>query len=283
MPVIPIDTLDDARLHPYRNLKDAELARQGDRFVAEGERIVLRLLASGYAVESVVCSPRRVAELSRAMIESKSGESVGLNSIPIFVLPDREIDRLVGFRFHNGVLAIGRRGPRVPFHRVIASVDAGQLLVICPDLNNAENLGSILRIAAGMGVDAVLLGPRSVDPFYRQSIRVSMGAALTLPIGWMTDEPTDLLELRDRLGFDVIGSVCDPPARSSLELRRSARTALVVGAEAHGLSAPVKAACSRLVTIPMHLGTDSLNVAIAAAVLLYQINYVSRHAREEAT
>jgi tRNA G18 (ribose-2'-O)-methylase SpoU len=258
---IRIDSIDDPRVAPYRHLKDRDLRADGDRFVAEGRYVVRRLLASRYDVESVLCSERLIDEMRPAIPET----------VPVYVTSDAEINRIVGFQFHNGCLAVGRAGPLPGVEALIAELPEAATLVIAHELNNTENLGAILRIAAGFGAAGVILGPRTADVFYRQSIRVSMGNVFALRLARSDDLIRDLCALASA-GVETIATVTDVDATPLPQLSVGPRRAIVLGSEAHGLPADVARACTRRVTIPMHLGTDSLNVSIAAAVFLYHLS-----------
>ena len=256
-----LKSIDDPRVAPYRHLKDRDLRADGDRFVAEGRYVVRRLLASPYAVESVLCSERLIDEM-RAEVP---------DAVPVYVMGDAEINRIVGFQFHNGCLAVGRAGPIGGVGELLATSGEAATLVIAHELNNTENLGAILRIAAGFGAAGVILGPRTADVFYRQSIRVSMGNVFALRLAKSDDLIRDL-GLLASAGFETIATVTDSDATPLPRLAVGPRRAVVLGGEAHGLPADVAAACTHRATIPMHLGTDSLNVAIAAAVFLYHLS-----------
>lgn len=256
-----IDSIDDPRVAPYRHLKDRDLRADGDRFVAEGRYVVRRLLASPYDVESVLCSERLLDEM-RPDIPA---------SVPVYVTSDAQINRIVGFQFHNGCLAVGRAGPIGSVETLIADLPADATLVIAHELNNTENLGAILRIAAGFGAAGVILGPRTADVFYRQSIRVSMGNVFALRLSQSDDLIRDLGRLA-AAGVQTVATVTDADATPLPRLSVGPRRAVLLGSEAHGLPADVAAACTHQATIPMHLGTDSLNVSIAAAVFLYHLS-----------
>jgi tRNA G18 (ribose-2'-O)-methylase SpoU len=134
-------------------------------------------------------------------------------------------------------------------------------------VNNHTNIGAVLRCAAGLGVDAVLLDPRCADPLYRRSVKVSMGAVFAVPWARLTPWPGGLGALRD-LGFTVLALTPDATARSIADLGPdiTERAALLLGAEGPGLSAAALEAADLAVRIPMSAGVDSLNVAAAAAV-----------------
>ena len=257
--LIPVDSLDDPRIAPYRNLKDRELACQGERFIAEGEWVVRRLLAGPVAADSLLLADHRAAEIG----------PLASPALPVYVAPGELVSRVVGYRFHSGVLGCGRRPAPVRLASVAADWPARVTLVGLPEVSNTENMGGLLRISAAFGANAVLLGPRCCDPFYRQSVRVSMGTIFKLTLIHSTDLLADLARLRDRCQVQLIATVLDKQAEPLARANRPERVALLFGNEAQGLPADIVAACDRRVTIPMNLGTDSLNVAVAAGVFLH--------------
>ena len=259
MSVQPIDSFDDVRVAAYRNLKDHELDRQGRRFIAEGEHLLHRLLASDFEVESVLMSERRVEELAPLVPDH----------VPVYVVPQERMNEILGMKFHSGVMACGRRKTGVTLDDVVPKDRDRLTLVICPEIANVENIGSLVRLSAGFGADAMVLGERCHDPFWRQSIRVSMGTIFSLPLYQSDDLQRDLKRLRDEWRIELIATVLDHAAEPLASSRRSSKTGLLFGNEAQGLERHWIDACDRRVTIPMHQNTDSLNVAVAAGIFLY--------------
>lgn len=255
---IAISDFEDHRLAPYRQLKERELAREGGRFIAEGEYIVTRLLASHLVTESVLLSERRADEIAPRVPEG----------VPVYVASDDVIQRLIGFRFHSGIIACGRRGPRRTLEDSVPK-SGPCTLVICPEIANTENLGSLIRISSAFGVDAMILGQHCCDPFFRQSVRVSMGTVFRLPIIQSEDLERDLTRLRDDFQVELAATVLDSSAEPLARAGRPDRFALLFGNEAQGVAPRWVAMCRRRITIPMRLGTDSLNVAVAAGIFLY--------------
>jgi len=258
-----VDSLDDPRLWCYRDMKDRELARDGDRFIAEGEQVVRRLLRSGLRTESVLVAERKAATIAPIVPPD----------VPLWIASDRTIQDVIGFEFHSGVLACGIR-PRPPGLDEIlgpphAPALASATLVICPKITNIENLGSLVRICAAFGVTAMVLGEQCCDPFFRQSVRVSMGALFTLPIARRRNLAVDLPRLRTDWGFELTGTVLDSDAQPLAKAGRGPKLAILFGGEADGLDKEMIALCDRRVTIPMRLGTDSLNVSVAAGIFLH--------------
>jgi tRNA G18 (ribose-2'-O)-methylase SpoU len=262
--VTRIDSLADSRVAAYRNLKDHELDRQGRLFIAEGEHLLRRLLDSDFHIESVLMSERRVEELAPLV-----GERA-----PIYVVSQEVMTGILGMKFHSGVMACGRRKPRATIDEVVPKDGSPLTVVICPEIANVENIGSLIRLSAGFGVDAMILGERCHDPFWRQSIRVSMGAVFQLPLVQSDDLARDLARLRDEWKIELIATVLDPSAQPLASSRRAPKLALLFGNEAQGLDQHWIELCDRQVTIPMHHGTDSLNVAVAAGICLYHFTDV---------
>ena len=160
-----IDSLDDPRLRRYRNLKDRELAREGGFFIVEGEHVVGRLLASVFPVESVLLAERKVPRVTPLVPAN----------VPVYVVDDQLIHKVVGFKFHAGVIACGTRMEPRDLDHLLPSPSAvrhAMTIVICPQVINHENLGSLIRVSAAFGADVLLLGEQSCDPFWRRSIRV---------------------------------------------------------------------------------------------------------------
>lgn len=255
---IHIFSIDDPRIANYRDVKDRELAvMSNDLFMVESEQLVRRVLASSFDVESVLATEKRADEIA-PLVPS---------DVPVYVASPAVVNQIIGFKFHSGTMAIARR-PRSPTIDDVIGDKSRVLIVVCPEIANTENLGSMIRIAAAFGADAMLIGERSCDPFFRQSVRVSMGAVFTLPIVRSRDIVADLRSLRAR-GVELIATVLDQSAEELSNVKPPARTAILFGNEAQGLSDEHVAMCDRRVTLPMKLGTDSLNVAVATGVFLY--------------
>jgi tRNA G18 (ribose-2'-O)-methylase SpoU len=256
---IPIDDLADPRLAPYRELNQRNLIRGSGLFIAEGDKVTERLIASRYPVDSLLAEEDQAARLAPQLTDQT----------PIYVVSRRLLETTIGFNFHRGVLACGRRlpGPTVAEISGDDSTSASTFLV-CPEVHDPTNLGSIIRTAAALGCQALILGERSADPFSRRVLRVSMGAALQLPIVESCNLAVDLVALRHR-GFSLAATVLDPAAQPLGTFQPPPKLAILLGSEGHGLAPEWLELCDRRVTIPMALGIDSLNVAVAAAVLLY--------------
>jgi tRNA G18 (ribose-2'-O)-methylase SpoU len=257
--VIQVTDPGDPRLADFRDLStvDRRPDRPGGRglVIAEGVPVVQRLLASPYPPRAVLGVPARVTALDLAD-----------PPFPVYTASADLMAETVGFHLTRGVLASADRAPEPPAADLVRT--ARRLLVL-EGVNDHENLGALFRNAAGLGVDAVLLGPRCADPLYRRSVRVSMGHVLRVPFAtvpsWAALVP--LLE-----PFTVLALAPHPPSVDLSTVDPALpRAALVVGAEGPGLTAEALAAADLRVRIPMAAGVDSLNVATAAAIAIHRL------------
>lgn len=261
MPQYTIESLDDPRLEPYRQLKDTNRTRWFGRFVAEGEKLTQRLLASSCEVESVLVDHAHLERLRDHLRPE----------LDVFVVPDRLVPQIVGFNFHRGVLACGKRPVNPTLEAISLPMDERLRLVVLPDVQDPENLGTIIRTSAAFGIDAVVLGPACADPYSRRVLRTSMGAVWRLPLLQSSDLANDLKRLRDEFRVPLIATVLASDAVPLADFEPPLRWALLFGNEGHGLNETCVELCNHRLTLPMREGTDSLNVAIAAGVFLYRL------------
>ncbi|KOX22619.1 rRNA methyltransferase [Saccharothrix sp. NRRL B-16348] len=257
--VIEIDDPADPRLDDFRDLSTADRRpdRPGGRglVIAEGVVVVERLLDSPYPVRGLLGVRRRV-------------EALGDLPAPAYVTSAEVMAEVVGFHLNRGVLAAADRAPQPDVADLVAS---SRRLAVLEGVGDHENLGSLFRNAAALGIDGVLLGPGCSDPLYRRSVRVSMGHVLRVPFASMPNL-TEGFELLRRNGFTVAALT---PRAGSENLAdaglRGRKVAVLLGSEGPGLTEETIAAADLAVRIPMAEGVDSLNVATAAAIAFYAI------------
>jgi tRNA G18 (ribose-2'-O)-methylase SpoU len=261
--VIPIDDLDDPRLDDYRNVPDPELLEERGVFVAEGRFVVARLLEGRrFQARSVL-----VTETARAALDTVLAARP---DVPVFVVPPRLIDAITGLHIHRGCLAIGERPAPASWQALVRGT---RRLIVLERVGNADNIGGVFRNAAAFGADGVLLGPACADPLYRKAIRTSMGAALSVPFARLDTWPDDLGVLRAH-GTVVIAmtpSASDDIRTVVAALPSGASVALLFGHEGDGLTSGALEAATHRAAIPMAPYADSLNVATAAAIALYEL------------
>jgi tRNA G18 (ribose-2'-O)-methylase SpoU len=259
MPEFFIDALEDPRLDVYRDLKHAG-SNVHKTFIAEGEKLVLRLLESPCRTESILCT---------ASMREQLHERIPAD-VPVYVTSTPVISRLVGFQFHRGVLACGVRPPENDLETVLESNAAAQksLVVICPEIRDPINLGTMIRTAAAFGAVCFVAGLAGTQPFSRRVLRTSMGTVLQLPL-IQTDKWPEVFAALHRHDFDTIATVIDPAAELLSTAPRTTRVAVLLGNEDSGLPDALCDQCRRRVRVPMARGVDSLNVAVAAGIIMH--------------
>lgn len=266
MNIIPIDDLLDARLDPYRDIKREDVHGLAESFIAEGQLVVQRLLASDYETLSVLAEPGRTACLQPWISPA----------IPVFVISPDLIRQVVGFDFHRGVLACGRRIPFVPADNLFQLAPPTEIALAAIAVSDLENLGSLIRSAAALGVDQMALSRQTIDPLSRRVLRVSMGAALKMQYFDLDDPLAWLQENQRRAAWYTIATTLADDSVPMSEVPQtsdgvSRRRMIVLGNEAAGLPAAMQAACCIRAKIPMAPGIDSLNVSVAGAIAIYEL------------
>lgn len=250
----------DPRLRDYTDLRDVQLrsAREPAEglFIAEGERTIHRAFAAGYEPRSILCEERWLAGLADVMEADVLAYVVGADVLRA----------TTGFPVHRGALASFARKPLPQVTDVLAG--AGRVVVL-EDLADHTNVGAVVRSAAALGWDAVLVTPGCADPLYRRAIRTSMGAVFAVP--WTRLDAPDGPDLLRGLGFEVVALTPSADATPLQDVNPPARLAVALGAEGPGLSPAWLEGADRRVRIPLGEGIDSLNVATAAAVAFYAL------------
>jgi tRNA G18 (ribose-2'-O)-methylase SpoU len=254
----PVDTPDDPRLEDYRDLIDIPGRRklEGDEFfICEGPVAIERLFASGHRIRSALVLEEKAPRLQQLFAEYGT-------SAPLYTCDRNVMLAVTGFDLHRGVIAAADRKP-IPKgtarHNVLAGLDK---IAVLEGLNDPENLGAIARSAHALGIQALVLDERCIDPYTRRSVRVSMGEVLHLPT-MRFDSPDDLRNLlRD---WTVWALTPHPLADNIWTLDVPKRLALMLGEEGPGLHEATMAVANQRVRIPLNDNVDSLNVGNAAA------------------
>ncbi len=248
---------DDPRVDAFRALRARESA---EVLWAEGPTVVARAVGSGVRVRSILLTPAAHDRL----VANGVFEHVGAD-VDVLVADQRVLNEIVGFDLHRGVIATADR----PALRSLDEVIVGaRRLVVLEGLNDPENLGAIARSARALGADGLVLDPTCADPYYRRTVRVSMGEVLHLPIARAPLDAVFASLAHD--GFAVWALTPRRDATPISELLATGapdRLALVLGAEGPGLS---EAVLSRIVNvrIPQRDEVDSMNVGHATAAAL---------------
>ncbi len=271
-----ISSFDPPELAPYRTLRrSAEHAAQGI-FVAEGDKVVQRLLESHFPVESVVLPEARLPEFQPLLAKRPE-------DIAVYLADKKFLESLVGFQMFQGVLAIGKIPVKTSLDDLLNQNPSPRLFAAVDGLTNAENIGLLVRNCAAFGAHALIVGETCSSPYLRRSVRNSMGTIFKIPIHEVGSSRCDdrtaqravptlaqtLHALRAR-GIRCIAAHPHTDKKTVTQADFTGDCCIVFGSEGYGISDPVLAACDQAVLIPMANEVDSLNVSAAAAVFLYE-------------
>ena len=264
--IIRVEDASDPRLDAFR-WRERQLASRPQRqekvgagmFVAEGDLVVSRAIASGAPCVALLCDVRQAEALAPLV-----GESV-----PVYVGEDALRRDVTGLGVPLAATGLFGRPALLSPAQLLASA---RFVVVLEAIDNPTNVGAVIRSAAALGWDGVLLDATSADPLARRALRVSMGTALSLPFA-RAGQADDIAALLALHGHRAFATTPEPsaPDISRVTTVHGERTALLLGSERSGLSPGLLAAAGTRVRIPMHAGTDSLNVGAAAAIALHAL------------
>jgi RNA methyltransferase, TrmH family len=241
-----------------------ELARRrgaGDRVLLEGEHLVTEALASGIAIDTVAIAERRLETAAAARLAERV-ERAGGDALRV---SDPVMAALSPTREPSGIVAIARLAPSSLDDTVGASP---QLLVVLAGVQDAGNVGAIVRAADGCGATGIVTTDGTADPFGWKALRGAMGSTFRVPVA--VQQPlASTLDTLKRHRIAIVAAV--PRGGTALQNAQLHRPlAIVLGAEGAGLPDEIAKAASERVTIPMRPPVESFNVAITAALILYE-------------
>jgi len=278
---------DDELTDIFTHVADPDWLLARGVFAAEGRHVTRRLLTSQrFTVIALLLTPTAEAALAPELTALPPERRPTL-----IVKSQAELDALTKFRLHQGCVAFAERRPLPAWE---PSHTADGLSVLLERVRDPDNVGSIIRSAAAMGVRAILMGPECADPFYRKAIRTSMGAVLTATVVAATPWPDVLAQLKAS-GHTLVATTPDPtapdiedvvrtevpgfsPAHGRAEARPLRKTivggpiVLLVGSEGDGLTPETRRAADVEARIPMTTEVDSLNVGVATAIAVYALS-----------
>ena len=259
-----ITSFDQPELQPYRTMRRQLEHRQQGIFVAEGAKVVRRLLESRFGVISVLLPEKWLHELE-AVLQARP------EPIQVFVAEKKLLETLTGFSMYQGLLAVGKIPAQASLEELLAKGTRPHLLVAVDGLSSAENVGSLVRNCAAFNVQALITGETCASPFLRRAVRSSMGTIFELPVFESSGLENSLRTLRSK---SIRCVAAHPQAKGCTLPEADFRSdcCLVFGSEGFGISPGMLQACDQSVAVPMPKKVDSLNVGSAAAVFLYEAN-----------
>ncbi len=261
---ISINSLDDPALIPYRTLRQSvEQFRQG-KFIAEGKIVVERLFESSHEIVSVLMTSEWFEEYRELLIARPE-------QITVFLGKKELLNTIVGYNLHQSVMALGKIPAQATLEFVLLQSSPPRLFVAVDGLANSENLGVLVRNCAAFGVQTILVGETSSSPYLRRAVRNSMGSVFKIPIVHCKNLVDTLTLLRHSHKFKILAAHPHAEEHAIQYMDFTKHCCIVFGSEGNGISPQVLSACDISTAIPMRLGVDSLNVASASAVFLYEV------------
>lgn len=264
MEIIEIDSAGAPGVEVFTALTEAQLRSRLDPgaalFIVESPKVIAVALDQGYEPVSMLCERRHIEGDAAPLLERCPA------GMPLYTGSREVLASITGYKLTRGVLCAMKR----PAPRAAAEVAGGaRRAVVIDGVTDTTNIGAIFRSAAALGADAVLLTPTSCDPLNRRSVRVSMGSVFLVPWAWIDDA----VDTPRSLGMATAAMALTMRSVSLDDgrLRAEPRLALIMGTEGDGLAPDVIERADYTVRIPMARGVDSLNVAAAAAVAMWQL------------
>jgi tRNA G18 (ribose-2'-O)-methylase SpoU len=259
----PIQSLDAPELALYLTLRRVDEHERAGVLVATNAKVVQRLLASRFTVTSALVTPAWLEKLEPHLRARPEAEVI------VYVGEKELLETITGYQLHQGVMAVGKIPPRPDLETLLAQAPCPLLLAAVEGIASAENLGALVRDCAAFGAHFLIVGETCGSPFQRRAVSGSMGSIFEQPVVQVENLVATLTALRSR-GIRCLAAHPRPGAKklSAVDLRGDC--CLVFGAEGPGLTEEVLAACNDAVEIPMPSHMNSLNVAAAAAVFLYE-------------
>lgn len=261
-----IASASDPVLESYRHLGEPRWLAARGLFVAEGRLLLDRLVETRFApIDSVLVSPAAFDAL---------GATLRALDAPVLVAPQALLERVTGFDFHRGCLAIAHRPEAATLARLLQE----RILLALEGVGNPDNVGGLFRTAAALGAGGVLIDARTGDPLYRKALRTSMGAAFRLPFARVESMACSVRELKaaGMTALALTPSASATPLEDVLtSMSSGARLAVLVGSEGEGLRPETLAEADAAARIPIEPQVDSLNVVVAAGIALSRIRAVS--------
>lgn len=265
--IIEINDLSLPELMPYTSCNEIQLKRWFEPeigiFIAESPKVIRLALDAGYEPLSVLIERKYIEGQAKDIVER-------CKDVPIYTADSDILTNLTGFKLIQGVLCAMRRKELPTLESVCKNASR---IAILEDVMNQTNVGAIIRSAAALNIDAVLLTPACSDPLYRRSVRVSMGTVFKMPWTYFECDPPEYVDVLKNMGFKTVAMALHDNTVDIDDERLNSedKIAIILGTEGEGLKMSTIKSADYTVRIPMAEGVDSLNVAAASAVAFWQL------------
>ena len=259
----PVQSLDSPELEIYRTLRRLDEHERKGVLVAANNKVIKRLLASDFTVLSALVTPAWFEKL-KLQLRARPEEQ-----IKVFIAEETLLETITGYKMHQGALAVAKIPPRADFETLLQNAPRPLLLAAVEGIASAENLGAVVRNCAAFGIHFLIVGESCGSPYQRRAVAGSMGTIFAQPLVQVPNLVATLNALRAQ-GVRCLAAHPRPDAQKLPATDLRGDCCLVFGAEGPGLTEQALAACDGMVEIPMPSHMNSLNVAVATGVFLYE-------------
>lgn len=265
MNIINITNIDDSRLDNFYRTKEKSLHKAYNLgngfFIGESELVISRAIDSGYEPVSFLCEENCVDDYRTIFNRCK-------DDITVYVVSNDIFNQLKGYILIKGIMAIFKRKQDLSIEEVCKNA---RRIVVLDNVENPTNVGAIFRNAAALFVDGILLTEETCDPLYRRSIRVSMGNVFNINYAYISSD--NYIETLHSMGYKVVCLALrdDCVDIDDERLNSEEKLAIVLGSEGYGIKQENIDLADYVCKIDMNSKVDSLNVASASAIALWQL------------
>jgi len=259
MKYIKIDNINIPELEIYKKLRDNAFT-EDNSFIADSPKVVNMLLESDIEVKSILATKEYYDEFAQ-LVNSKDIEK-------LFLVDKEEMQGIVGHKIHHNCMMHGTRPGETPLDAM------GDNILMLDAITSTENVGSIARSAAALGIDSYLLPKQSPHPYGRRALRVSMGYAVKLKVHIYEDIFQTIKKLK-KDGYRIFAAEVTPEATLLSQVKSSQKWVLLMGHEGKGISQEVLDVCDEVLSIEMAPGVKSFNVSVAASIMMYKLKHTS--------
>mgnify|MGYP005629344023 FL=1 len=248
--IIKIDKINDPNISTFISFKSSQLFNE-NLILIEGHKVISKAISCNVNILKLLTS--------ESLYEQYKSSFSKINQV--YCLPDSQINKLVGQSYHGGIMAICERP-------IINTLNENQAILVLNGLTSPENVGSIIRSAAGFNVLNILIDSKSCHPHVKRAIRVSMGNVFFCNIEKTNDLKVRLTELQSK-GYEVISFANADQSKSLRKFEFKKKSCLIVGSEGHGIEESILKISDHIIKIEMNDEVQHFNAASATAIFLY--------------
>ncbi len=257
MNFITIDDINAKELEIYHQFREHAFKADGS-FVADSPKVVNLLLEEEIEVRSILAT-QEYYDTHKALIETKEDAT-------FYVASKEQMQNIVGHKIHHNVMMHGIRPEETPLD------DLGNNILMLDEISSTQNIGSIARSAAALGINSYLVPKHGPHPYSRRALRVSMGHVSMLKIHTYSNITETIQSLKEQ-GYRIYAAEVTEDSTPLSEVKVTDKWVLLMGHEGSGLSDEVLTLCDEVVTIEMMEGVKSFNVGVAASIMMYQFKH----------